>query len=104
MFARNGSPMKGLRSCVCAAALLAAVGSWNNAAAQTLQDVLVATYQSNPQIEADRARQRSVDDDVARAMGGWRPVVQVTGEEGRGHVIQQYKSTIPATAYSLAIP
>ncbi|MDR3441141.1 TolC family outer membrane protein [Telmatospirillum sp.] len=85
--------MNRFRPYVCAAALLAAIGVSHPSRAQTLEEVLVTTYLSNPQIEADRARQRSLDDDVARALGGWRPVVQATVIEGRGHDIFQYKST-----------
>ncbi len=77
----------------CAAvALLAAAAP---ARAQTLPDVLATTYQTNPQIEADRARQRSLDDDVARAIGGWRPNVSVTAEAGRGTDTQQTTAAGP---------
>lgn len=63
--------------------------------AHGLEDVLVHTYETNPQIEADRARQRSVDEDVARAVGGWRPVLSFTGETGRGHDVQQFNTNTP---------
>lgn len=55
------------------------------AGAQTMQDALVSAYQTNPQLEADRARQRAADEDVSRAWGGFRPQVVVSGEYGRGH-------------------
>jgi len=55
------------------------------AGAQTMQDALISAYQSNPQLEADRARQRAADEDVSRAWGGFRPQVIVSGEYGRGH-------------------
>ncbi len=55
-----------------------------SAGAQTMQDALVSAYQSNPQLEADRARQRAVDEDVSRAWGGFRPQVVVSGEMGKG--------------------
>jgi TolC family type I secretion outer membrane protein len=50
-----------------------------------MQDALVSAYQTNPQLEADRARQRAADEDVSRAWGGFRPQVVVSGEYGRGH-------------------
>ena len=53
------------------------------AGAQTMQDALVSAYQTNPQLEADRARQRAADDDVSRAWGGFRPQVVVSGSYGR---------------------
>ena len=62
-----------------ASSLLAGV-----AGAQTMQDALVSAYQSNPQLEADRARQRAADEDVSRAWGGFRPQVVVSGEAGKG--------------------
>ena len=55
------------------------------AGAQTMQDALISAYQSNPQLEADRARQRATDEDVSRAWGGFRPQVVVSGELGKAH-------------------
>lgn len=52
-------------------------------AAQTLEDALAAAYQSNPQLQAERARQRATDEGVARALGGFRPTIVVNGEAGR---------------------
>lgn len=76
-----------------AAALVPVLGCQAPLHAETLEQVLAHTYETNPQIEADRARQRSVDEDVARAVGGWRPTVSVTGEVGRGHDVQQFTTT-----------
>ena len=56
-----------------------------SAGAQTMQDALISAYQTNPQLEADRARQRAADEDVSRAWGGFRPQVLVSGELGQGH-------------------
>src|SRR5579859_3594464 len=50
-----------------------------------MQDALISAYQTNPQLEADRARQRAQDDDVSRAWGGFRPQVVVSGQFGRAH-------------------
>ena len=55
------------------------------AGAQTMQDALISAYQTNPQLEADRARQRAADEDVSRAWGGFRPQIVVSGELGKGH-------------------
>ena len=55
------------------------------AGAQTMQDALVSAYQTNPQLEADRARQRATDEDVSRAWGGFRPQVVVSGQIGKAH-------------------
>lgn len=56
------------------AALL--VVGWPTAAlAESLPDILVRTYQANPQIEAERARQRGTDENVPQALSGYRPQV-----------------------------
>jgi outer membrane protein len=56
---------------VCAAAVLPAHG----AAAETLADVLVQAYRGNPQLNAERARQRGTDEAVPQALSGYRPQV-----------------------------
>jgi TolC family type I secretion outer membrane protein len=63
--------------------------------AQTLAETLAHTYRTNPQLEADRARQRSTDSDVARALGGYRPNVQFQMEGGRGKDAIQYDYLTP---------
>ncbi len=44
-------------------------------AAQTLQQALTQTYRTNPQLDAARATLRATDEDVARAISGYRPTV-----------------------------
>src|SRR5260370_20181372 len=46
-----------------------------SAAAETLTDAQVKAYQSNPQLNADRARQRGTDENVPQALAGYRPQV-----------------------------
>lgn len=43
------------------------------AAAQTLEAALVHAYQSNPVLNAERARQRGTDENVSIALSGYRP-------------------------------
>lgn len=50
----------------------------HNAQAESLRDALGAAYRYNPAIDAERARLRGTDEEVARAMSGYRPIV--TGE------------------------
>ena len=47
------------------------------------KEALAKAYRSNPQLQAERARQRSTDEGVARALGGFRPTITVIGEAGR---------------------
>jgi outer membrane protein len=42
-------------------------------AAETLPEALVRAYQANPQLNADRARQRGTDENVPQALAGYRP-------------------------------
>ena len=53
------------------------------AAAQTLQEALSLAYANNPQLQTARAQLRAVDENVAQALAGWRPTVQVTGAVGQ---------------------
>lgn len=47
--------------------------------AENLQDALVATYGSNPTLQAARAELRATDENVAQALSNWRPSASVTG-------------------------
>jgi len=48
----------------------------------TLEAALAATYLSNPQLEAQRAALRATDEEVAKALGGWRPNIGANGSYG----------------------
>ena len=63
--------------------------------AETLQQALAGAYQSNPRLEAERARLRATDEDVPRALAGFRP--QITGSADRGRSATEYK---PASTLS----
>lgn len=52
---------------------------------QTIEEALAAAYRTNPQLLAERARLRALDEGVPRALSNWRPTVTVTGEAGRAH-------------------
>jgi outer membrane protein len=56
-------------------ATLLLVGLAKPSMAGTLPDALVKAYQSNPQLNADRARQRGADENVPQALAGYRPQV-----------------------------
>ncbi|NVN87784.1 MAG: TolC family outer membrane protein [Rhodopseudomonas sp.] len=56
--------------------LAAAIGLFSVAArAETIPEALVKAYQSNPQLNAERARQRATDENVPQALAGYRPQI-----------------------------
>jgi outer membrane protein len=73
--------------CTSLAALIAAgclVGT-PRAEAETLRQALAAAYRYNPQIDAERARLRATDEEVARANSGYRPIITGTADIGARH-------------------
>ncbi len=62
--------------------VLALVVSTNGASAESLRSALVSAYNTNPALDAERARQRATDEEVPRARSGFRP--QITGSADRG--------------------
>jgi outer membrane protein len=58
------------------------VVSVSAARAETLQEALAATYGYNPRLDAQRAFQRGTDEEVARAMSGYRPTVTGNADMG----------------------
>lgn len=66
---------------VAAAALLIAIGS-APVNADTIEAALVRAYQTNPQLNAQRASVRSTDENVPQALSGYRPRVAVTASAG----------------------
>lgn len=51
--------------------------------AQDLMKALSLAYSSNPTLQAQRARLRSVDEGVPQALSGWRPDVRFTADVGK---------------------
>jgi outer membrane protein len=45
------------------------------ASAESLPDALAKAYQSNPELNAERARQRATDENVPQALAGYRPQI-----------------------------
>ncbi len=58
--------------------------------AETLQGALAAAYQYNPQLDAERARLRATDENVAQAEGQFRPTI--TGNASLGYQNSQTRS------------
>lgn len=49
-----------------------------DAQAETVSDALAKAYQTNPQLNSERARQRATDENVPQALAGYRPQVNAT--------------------------
>jgi outer membrane protein len=50
--------------------------------AQTLREALASAYKFNPRLDAERARLRATDEEVARANSGYRPTVTGSADAG----------------------
>jgi outer membrane protein len=74
--------------CVVAVANLAMV---DVSAAETLQEALVKAYQMNPQLNAERARQRGTDENVPQALAGYRPQIVASLSAG----LQAVRNLLP---------
>src|SRR5687767_13076137 len=74
---------------VAASVLLLALTGPTPALAETIEAALVRAYQNNPQLNAQRAQVRSIDEGVPQALSGYRPRVAVTASAG-----YQYTDTL----------
>src|SRR6185295_17198525 len=63
----------GIGAAALAAVLACAPASQSRA--ETLKEALAATYKFNPRLDAARATQRAVDEEVPRALSGYRPSI-----------------------------
>lgn len=72
-----------LKRALLAGAALTALVMPNLAAAESLQEALAAAYSSNPDLLAQRAAQRAVDENLARANANLRPTIQGQGNIAR---------------------
>src|SRR6476660_7110358 len=88
--ARAGERMNGLPGMLgvkvvtgaAAAVLLMMYVGPTPALADTIEAALVRAYQNNPQLNAQRAQVRSIDENVPQALSGYRPRVAVTASAG----------------------
>lgn len=75
---------RGLRLGGFAAMALAMAGQ--GAVAETLETALARAYAGNPTLNAQRAGQRATDENVPRALAGYRPQVSASASVGLSHV------------------
>ncbi|MGE4281224.1 MAG: TolC family outer membrane protein [Magnetospirillum sp.] len=67
-----------------AAIIVTGLAQVSGASAETLEDVLVSAYTTNPTLLARRAQLRATDEAVPQALSNWRPKVTLSGELARG--------------------
>src|SRR5277367_2335897 len=65
--------------------LLAALAPCMSVKAETFQQALVQAYESNPGLQAERAKLREVDEQVSQAVSNWRPSIDATGSIGKSY-------------------
>jgi outer membrane protein len=63
------------------------------ASAESLREALAAAYKFNPRLDAERARLRATDEEVARAHSGYRPTVSAAAD-----IAYQRSDTKPPSA------
>src|SRR5262249_24432163 len=80
---------------VCAAAALYPA----RAPAETIESALVKAYQNNPQLNAQRASVRAIDEQVPQALSGYRPRVAVTGTVG-----EQFTDSTTKSVGAITLP
>jgi len=92
---RGGLRFTGPLLCLVAFVIGAAVAP---CAAETLPDARVKAYQSNPQLNADRARQRGTDENLPQALAGYRPQVIASLSAG----LQAVRNLLPDNTIQVA--
>ncbi len=73
------------------AALATACALPASASAEALPDALAKAYQTNPQLNAERARQRATDENVPQALAGYRPQIVASLSAG----LQSVRNLLP---------
>jgi len=66
-------------------AVIAGVSGALPAAAQSLDEALIQTYQSNPTLSAARAELRATNERVPQALSNWRPTLEAEGTSGKAY-------------------
>src|SRR4029079_16361848 len=80
-----------LRSGIGLGVLTCVVLSVPQAHAENLPDALARAYQTNPQLNAERARQRATDENVPQALAGYRPQIVASLSAG----LQAVRNLLP---------
>src|SRR5450755_4884032 len=87
-----------LRSGICLGVAAWAGFAATAAQAEGLPEALVKAYQSNPQLNAERARQRATDENVPQALAGYRPQIIASLSAG----LQTVRNLLPDNTFQSA--
>ena len=79
--------------------LLLALAGPTPALADTIDAALVRAYQTNPQLNAQRAQVRSTDENVPQALSGYRPTVALSASGGIQYSDQQSSIAITSQPF-----
>ena len=69
----------------------------SSAGAETLNDALVAAYEGNPTLLAQRAQLRATDETLPEARSGWLPTVTADGDVGSATVDSSAKAGLSSS-------
>ena len=81
-------------------ALWGSVSASHAARAQTLMDALAQAYQTNPQLEGQRASLRATDEQVPQALSNYRPTAQATVNFGGQRLTGTVQTTGPGSRFA----
>src|SRR4249920_1477356 len=87
-----------LRSGICLGVLTCVVFAAPQARGENLPDALAKAYQTNPQLNAERARQRATDENVPQALAGYRPQIVASLSIG----LQAVRNLLPSNTIQSA--
>src|ERR1700736_4940316 len=88
----------GVATCVGFAATAIFIFAATAARAEALPEALAKAYQSNPQLNAERARQRATDENVPQALAGYRPQIVASLSAG----LQSVRNLLPDNTFQSA--
>src|SRR6266480_580664 len=80
-----------LRLGICLGVVTCVAFATTSAFAESLPEALAKAYQSNPQLNAERARQRATDENVPQALAGYRPQIVASLSAG----LQSVRNLLP---------
>ena len=80
-----------LRSGICLGAVICVAFAATAVRAESLPEALAKAYQTNPQLNAERARQRATDENVPQALAGYRPQILASLSSG----LQAVRNLLP---------